>query len=235
MKLLEICIDSAESALAAKNGGADRLEVCSSLAAGGTTPSHALTDYCVQTLGMPSMMMIRPHDGGFVYCDEDLKIMISSIETAKRIGVQGIVFGVLTSDRKIDIETCKRLIDAADGQETTFHRAIDIAVNPVESVQQLEELGFSRVLTSGQKATAFEGATTIRKMVDACTNMSILAGAGVNASNVADLIARTGVSEVHASASVSVDESRSETEVSFGSSRRCTCADAVRELKRVMR
>ena len=181
------------------------------------------------------MMMIRPHDGGFVYSDEDLKIMISNIETAKRIGVQGVVFGVLTPDQKIDIEACERLNDVADDLETTFHRAIDIVVNPVESVQQLEELGFNRVLTSGQKATALEGATTIREMVEASKNMSILAGSGVNASNVAELISLTGVNEVHASASVSVDESRSETEVSFGSSRRSTCADAVRELRRVMR
>ena len=229
--ILEICIDSYASALAAKNGGADRLELCSALAVGGTTPSSSLVEQCVNELGMPSMMMIRPHDGGFVYSEHDLCTMIGSIEVAKSIGVQGVVFGVLTSDRKIDTETCRRLLEHCNGLETTFHRAIDVAEDPLTSLAAVESLGFDRVLTSGQQRTAIEGADLIRKMVHQSNSIKILAGSGVNADNVADLISQAGVREVHASASNLSSESQTQGDVTFGDGRRVTCETIVAQLK----
>ena len=232
MILLEICIDSYASALAAKIGGADRLEICSALAIGGTTPSSSLVEQCVNEIEMPSMMMIRPHDGGFVYSDDDLRVMIGSIGVAKSIGVQGIVFGALTEDRRIDVESCKRLLEQTEGLETTFHRAIDVAIEPLDALATIEQLGFDRVLTSGQSSTAIEGANLIQQMVQQSSTIKILAGSGVNAANVSELVQRTGVSEVHASASVGISETQTQGEVSFGENRRTTCEDKVRNIKR---
>ena len=230
--LLEICIDSYASALAAKNGGADRLEICSALAVGGTTPSTSLVERCVNELDIPCMMMIRPHDGGFVYDQDDLRTMVGSIRIAQSAGVRGVVFGALTMNGKIDLESCQRLLEAADGLETTFHRAIDVAAEPLEGLAQIEELGFDRVLTSGQKSTAIQGADLIYQMVKQSRSISILAGSGVNASNVMELIQQTGVQEVHASASSATAESpQTQGEVSFGIDRRVTCENKVRELK----
>ena len=228
---LEICIDSLASARAARNGGADRLEVCSALAIGGTTPSTSLVEQCVNEVGIPTMMMIRPHDGGFVYSDDDLCVMIGSIGVAKSIGVQGIVFGALTADRRIDIDACKRLLEQAEGLETTFHRAIDVASEPLAALAEIEQLGFDRVLTSGQAATAIEGADLICQMVQQSSTIKILAGSGVNASNVLDLIKQTDIREVHASASVATVDTSSKGGVSFGENHRVTSEEKVQQIK----
>lgn len=230
--ILEICIDSYASALAAKNGGADRLELCNALAVGGTTPGSSLVEQCVNELGMPSMMMIRPHGGGFVYSEGDLRTMIGSIKVAKSIGVQGVVFGALTSDQEIDVETCRRLLEHCNGLETTFHRAIDVAVDPLDSLATIESLEFDRVLTSGQQPTAIEGADLIRQMVDQSSDIKIVAGSGVNADNVADLISQTGTHEVHASASNLSSEPQTQGKVTFGDGRRVTCKTKVAQLKK---
>ncbi|TWT59288.1 copper homeostasis protein CutC [Allorhodopirellula solitaria] len=229
--LLEICIDSFQSAAAAKAGGADRLEVCSSLAAGGTTPSYALVEQCVVDLKMPVMMMIRPHDGGFVYDEADVETMKRDIEIAKSIGVQGIVLGALTSERMIDHETCGRLIDAAAALEVTFHRAFDLVPNPLAAVEELETLGFHRVLTSGQQRTALAGAELIAGLTERAASLCILAGGGVNADNARQLVERTGVQEVHGSASVLANDGQSLGNVSFGTQRRVTNAAQVRAIQ----
>lgn len=229
--LLEICIDSIASAKAAKRGGADRLEVCSALALGGTTPSFGLLEQCVTDLQMPSMMMIRPHDGNFVYDADHLETMLTDIEVAKSTGAQGVVFGCLTAEGEIDLESCQRLIDACDGLETTFHRAFDVVPNPLEAFRQLQEIGFDRLLTSGQQPSALEGASLIRQLVDESTTTTILAGAGVSAATVEDLVRQTGVCEVHASASIAVDAAQSGAQVSFGAARRETDETLVASIK----
>jgi copper homeostasis protein len=229
--LLEVCVDSFASALAAKVGGADRLEVCSALAIGGTTPSFGLVEQCVAELQMPVMMMIRPHDGGFVYDNDHVNTMLRNIKIAKSIGVQGIVFGALTPEKTIDRETCQRLIEAAGSVETTFHRAFDIVPDPLRSLAELEAFGFDRVLTSGQQTTAIAGANLIRKLVAEASVLKVVAGAGVNAQNVCQLIEQTGVQEVHASASVPAMDAQTSRTVSFGPKRRLTCADKVQAIK----
>ena len=229
--LLEVCVDSFASAVAAKAGGADRLEVCSALAAGGTTPSLGFVQQCVAELEMPVMMIIRPHDGGFVYDREHTETMLRDIHLAKSLGIKGVVFGALTHKQTIDRETCQRLIEAAGSLETTFHRAFDIVPDPVTSLLELESLGFNRVLTSGQQETAIAGAHLIRRLVDEATVLKIVAGAGVNPRNACHLIEQTGVQEVHASASVAAMDDQSSEAVSFGAQRRLTCADQVRAIK----
>jgi len=232
--LLEICIDSIASATAAKAGGADRLEVCNALAIGGTTPSYGLLEQCVISLQMPSMMMIRPHDGSFVYDDDHLETMLADIKVAKSIGAQGVVFGCLTAKRRIDIGSCERLMDACDGLETTFHRAFDVLDDPLEAFGHIQQLGFTRLLTSGQQATALEGASLIRQLANESTTTTVLAGAGISSDTVADLVSQTGVHEIHASASVAVDTVQSGQNVSFGSGRRETDKDLVAAIKRCL-
>lgn len=229
--LLEICIDSFASAAAAKAGGADRLEVCSALSAGGTTPSFGLVKQCVTKLKIPVMMMVRPHDGGFVYDNDHIGTMLRDIEIAKLIGVQGIVFGALTAERTLDRETCQRLIDAAGTLETTFHRAFDLVPDPAKTLGELETLGINRVLTSGQQETALAGARLIRSLTQQAGSLNVLAGAGVNAENAVELVDQTGVQEIHASASVAATDEQSHGEISFGAQRRLTCASKVRAIK----
>lgn len=230
--LLEICIDSIESAVAAKTGGADRLEVCSSLAGGGTTPSYGLVKQCVEDIQLPVMMMIRPHEGGFVYRENDLDTMLADIEIAKSIGVCGVVFGALTDERHVHLAHCQRLFAAAQPLQTTFHRAFDIVADPIESFDQIVEMGFDRLLTSGQAATAQEGIPMIRQLCERAQNrMAILAGAGVNAHNALPIVSATGVREVHASASV-LGQGQSLGDVQYGMDRRVTCVELVRSIWR---
>lgn len=232
--LLETCIDSFASAAAAKVGGAERLEVCGALAIGGTTPSRGLVEQCVTDLEMPVMMMVRPHDGGFIYDNDHIDTMLRDIEVAKSIGVQGIVFGALTDQRTLDRETCRRLIDAAESLETTFHRAFDLVPEPLAALDELETLGFTRVLTSGQRTTAFSGARLIRELTDRASSLTVLAGAGVNAENARQLVELTGVREIHASASVLAKDEQAHGDISFGSQRRITCPIKVRAIKDAM-
>lgn len=227
--LLEVCVDSFESVIAAREGGADRLEVCGPLATGGTTPSYGFVERCVDVSGLPVMMMIRPHDGDFHYDHDDVAIMKRDIEVAKKIGVSGVVFGALRGDA-LDENACCTLLDAAGDMETTFHRAFDLVADPLEAFQWIEEAGFSRLLTSGQRATAGEGATLIGELVKRSTTTRVLAGSGVNASNVASLIETTGVTEVHASASRLSGE-RCAAEVAFGDQRRVTDASLVHSIR----
>lgn len=236
--LLEVCVDSAASAKNAKLGGADRLEVCAALALGGTTPSFGLVEFCVADLQMPVMMMVRPHDGGFEYSDDDIDLMLTEIEVAKSIGVQGVVFGALQSDPAnhgrlaIHLDQCRTLVEAADELETTFHRAFDVVADPLEAFDSLQSLGVTRLLTSGQAATAFEGAELIQRLVSLDSDVSILAGAGVRPDNVRDVIERTGVREVHASASRPIGATNVQSgDVSFGDARRISDSQLVQEIK----
>lgn len=231
--LVEICIDSVQSAIAAQDGGADRLEVCGSLATGGTTPSHGLVRACREQTWLPVMMMIRPHDGGFVYDDNDVKTMLRDIEVAKQLEVQGVVFGALTPDLAIDVLTMARLISAAKPLQITFHRAFDVCADPVRYVHELIQLGVDRILTSGQAATAVDGAGLLRNLVgQAAGQLTIVAGSGINATNAASLVASTGVSEIHASASKPLQVAVSNGDVTFGTNRRGTDAELVRRLVR---
>ncbi|NOZ40633.1 MAG: copper homeostasis protein CutC [Planctomycetes bacterium] len=233
--LLEICIDSIESALAAKEGGADRLEVCSSLAGGGTTPSLGLVKQCVADIQLPVMMMIRPHEGGFVYQENDLEAMLTDIESAQSIGVRGVVFGALTAERQIDLEQCQRLLTAATSLQTTFHRAFDLVVDPIQSLNQLIELRFDRLLTSGQTASAQAGIPLIRQLCDhAQERITLLAGAGVNSQNAQQIVTATGVCELHASASV-LGSGQSQGNVQFGTDRRVTSVELVRAIRQSLR
>ena len=199
MTLVEAAVETIEEALAAKRAGADRIELCANLGVGGTTPSAGLIASVVQQANHPVLVMIRPRGGDFVYAADEIDAMIEDIDRARPLGIAGIVTGALRSDGSVDVESMRRLMSPASGLPVTFHRAFDVVANRTEALEQVIDLGASRVLTSGGAATALEGAVAIAMLVDqAGERVSIVAGGKIREQNARDVIARTGVREVHA-------------------------------------
>ena len=198
MILVEAAVETLESAPAAERAGADRIELCVNLDDGGTTPSTGLTAAVVDGTQLPVFVLIRPRAGDFVYDDDEIDLMTRDVETAGIIGVAGIVTGALTSDRGIDVEQTRALLKAAAGLPVTFHRAFDSTISKPDALEQLIDLGVTRVLTSGGAPTALEGAEVIAALVtQARDRITVVAGGGIREHNVSDVIARAGVREVH--------------------------------------
>jgi copper homeostasis protein len=196
--LVEAAVETLESALAGERAGADRIELCINLNEGGTTPSTGLTAAVVDGTHLPVFVLIRPRAGDFVYADDEIDLMSRDIETAGIIGVAGIVTGALNSDYSVDVELTRSLVKAAAGMPVTFHRAFDAITSKSDALEQLIDLGVTRVLTSGGATTATEGADVIAALVDqARDRITIIAGGGIREHNVSDVIARTRVREVH--------------------------------------
>ncbi|NAW64919.1 copper homeostasis protein CutC [Photobacterium halotolerans] len=197
---LEVCIDNIESLHAAQQGGASRIELCSSLALGGLTPSVGLMHQAARIAKVPVYAMIRPRQGDFLFSGEDMEVMLADIHAARQIGLQGVVMGVLTAQGKVDTAQLTELMKAATGLGVTFHRAIDQCDNYTEALDAIMSAGCERVLSSGLQSTALEGAETLADMVRYCGDrLSIMAGAGITASNAAKIVAQTGVKELHLS------------------------------------
>ncbi|MDE7413877.1 MAG: copper homeostasis protein CutC [Muribaculaceae bacterium] len=196
---LEICTGDPEGVLAAIKGGADRVELCSGLAEGGLTPSAAMIRYSAQRI--PTNVLIRPRAGDFVYSPDELDVMAEDIRIAVENGAQGIVTGALTPEGEVDVEACRYLLKAAAGLDNTFHRAFDVVANPERALEEIIELGFARVLTSGQSSSAEAGAFKIASLKkQAGKRISIMAGAGVTPKNIASLVMTSRADEIHASA-----------------------------------
>lgn len=195
----EACVETYEEAILAEERGANRIELCSDLANDGLTPSFELMKKTISNLKIPVMTMVRPRAGNFVYSEEEIREMKSEIDLAKKAGAAGIVFGLLTSDNKIDIKNTQILADYAVPLPVTFHKAIDELENPVDGVIELLKIeNIKRILTSGGKPTAWEGQETIRKMIQAAGDKIIILVAGkVLDSNVEEIRKITGVRELH--------------------------------------
>ena len=205
MATLEICAGSVESAVAARDGGAQRIELCAALEVGGVTPSAGLIAEARKVEGLILNVIIRPRGGDFLYNEYEVACMEEDIRTCKRLGVDGVVIGALTADGDIDTVTCKRLIDTADGMSVTFHRAFDMCRDPQKALEELITLGCNRVLTSGQAPTAEAGIELLGKLVkQANGRIIIMPGCGVNSKNAAKTLKATGANEIHASARKSV-------------------------------
>jgi len=196
--LVEACVDSIDSALAAAAGGAGRLELCDNLAEGGTTPSAGAIAVCREQVGIPLFVLVRARGGDFLYSDADADAMVRDVGVARKLGADGVVIGGLRADGSLDLALTRRLLDAARPMGVTFHRAFDVCRDADAALEELITLGVDRVLTSGQAATASEGASTIAHLVRrAAGRIGILAGGGVNEENAAALVATTGVREIH--------------------------------------
>lgn len=196
--LVEACVDSVESSRAAEVGGADRLELCDNLVEGGTTPSAGMILECRARVRIPIYVMIRPRGGDFLYAEPEVAVMERDIALAQELGADGVVFGMLTNAGKVNHKLTARLVSRSFPLDVTFHRAIDVARDPLEALDVLIDVGVDRVLTSGGSAKALSGARVIQAMVDrARGRIGILAGSGVNERNAAQVVRRTGVREIH--------------------------------------
>jgi copper homeostasis protein len=198
--LLEISLETAENAAAAERGGADRIELCSETAVGGLTPSESLMEAIRACVKIPIFAMIRPRPGSFVYSQEEFQTMRASIELAKRMRMDGVVLGILTEGRRVDVVRTRELVEVCKGlgMEVTFHRAIDEAADLLEALEGIIQTGADRILTSGGKPTALDGADLIAELVTKSRGqVTILPGAGINADNVQEVARRTGAREFH--------------------------------------
>jgi copper homeostasis protein len=199
---IEVCADSIDSALIAQSAGACRVELCDNLPVGGTTPSIAQIEIARKLLHIKLYVLIRPRGGDFLYNDVEFKTMKSDIHHCGKIGCDGVVIGILHADGSIDESRCKELINIAHSYSmgVTFHRAFDCCRNLFEGMEDIIAIGCERILTSGGKNTALEGAFVIRQLIRQAGNrIIIMPGAGITSENVVELIERTGLKELHGS------------------------------------
>ena len=200
--LLEVIADSVEDALTIESCGADRIELVSALSEGGVTPSLALVEQTVKAVALPVMVMIRPHARSFCYSETDLSVMRRDIALAREAGAAGVVLGCLNEEGLLAEKTLSLLLEECGGLEVTFHRAIDKAADPLETVRILRSYPrVKRVLTSGGQGAITENCELLRRMVSE-NGPKILAGSGLTAENIKEVIDASGVDEVHVGTAV---------------------------------
>jgi copper homeostasis protein len=176
----------------------DRIELCINLDEGGTTPPKGLTSAVAAAIGIPLFVLVRPRSGDFVYSVEEIETILGDIEVARDIGVDGIVAGALTAEGRIAVAETRAFVETAGGLPVTFHRAFDVVAEQSHALDELIDVGVRRILTSGGKSTALDGAAAIARLVDqAGDRITIVAGGGIRESNVRAVIERTRVTEVH--------------------------------------
>ena len=196
--LVEICTGSLDDAFEAQLGGADRIELNSSLFQGGLTPSLGTLIEAKQRLTIPVFCMIRPRSGGFCYTDNEFAVMERDVDLAVAHGADGIVLGVLREDGAVDVNRTKSLLARVGTCQTVFHRAFDVVPDPWLALEQLIDLGVTRILTSGQEETVYNGCQLIRQLIEkADGRIEILPGGGIDAFNVRDVLERTGTQQIH--------------------------------------
>jgi copper homeostasis protein len=231
--LLEVCVDSPAGFHAAIEGGADRIELCSSLAVGGLTPSPGFMAFAAKS-ACPSRAMIRPRVGSYVFSEDEIDVMRRDIDTARAAGLSGVVIGANLVSGALDEKTTARLAHHAAGLELTLHRSVDLSPKPLDAVDIAIGLGFRTILTSGGSLKAPDGAETVAAMVArAGDRLEILGGSGLNPGNVVAFIQKTGVKAVHGSFSAPWPEI-DQNLVRFGfigNDARETSRDAVRRVR----
>lgn len=203
--LLETIVASLDDARAGAAGGADRFELCSALALGGLTPSIGALAAIKRQVEIPVMCMIRPREGGMAYSEGEFSTMLSDASFALEAGADGLVFGFLLPDGGVDVDRTARMVRLAEEAssperriQTVFHRAFDVAARPDEALEQLVDLGVTRILTSGRASTAEKGMEEIRRLVERSDGrIEILPGGGITAENVGRIVEGAGVNQVH--------------------------------------
>lgn len=198
--IIEIATSDFLTTKSAVEGGADRIELCSNLAEGGTTPSYGHIKQCREAFDLLIYPIIRPRGGDFLYNNEEFEIMLQDVKLCKQLGCDGVVIGLLNSNGSIDIKRTAVLIEAAYPLGVTFHRAFDRCLDPFEAMEQLIEIGCERILTSGQKPTAPEAIELIAQLnKTADERIIIMPGSGVRKENIKMLAEKTGCVEFHSS------------------------------------
>lgn len=202
--ILEVCIDSVESALAAQRGGARRVELCADLANGGTTPSAGMISKVRDRISIDLSVMVRPRPGDFIYSDIEFDIMKSDVSAARGMGADGVVVGVMTAKGEIDVEKTKSLVQLARPMSVTFHRAFDECVDLPQALDRLKDTGVNRILTSGGKGEIGKNIDALAHLViRAGSSLNVMAGGGITSENVEDIVGRAHVKEVHVLSAVS--------------------------------
>ena len=206
-KLLEIACFNVESCIQAQLAGADRIEFCADYSLGGITPNHEDILKAKAALHIPLHVIIRPRGGNFVYTENEIELMKKDIVFCKQNNINGVVFGVLNQDNTINTTFNKKLVDLAENMSTTFHRAVDECKNLESAFNQLIELGFTRVLTSGGKTNAAEGVPDLKTLQQKFgKQITIIPGGGIRSTNLTDILEQTGCFEFHSAALTTTKE-----------------------------
>jgi copper homeostasis protein len=201
--IFELCAETIGACLAARDGGANRIELCSALSEDGLTPSHGFLKVAIEESGLPVHGLVRPRGGNFFYSKEEIAMMEEDIRHMRELGAAGVVLGVLQTDNTVDLDVTKRLVDLAGPLEVTFHRAFDQTPSLYESLERVIEAGCDRVLTSGGQSDAMTGAPVLAKLVkQADTRIEVAVGGGLRLSNAAKLAALTNATSFHGSLNV---------------------------------
>ena len=196
--LVEACVDSVQSAIAAETGGAQRLELCASLNDGGTTPSAGTIAAIKAHVAIPVFVIVRPRGGDFFYDAHELDVTRRDIAVALDLGADGLVIGALGPDARIDHQVVRSLLRDVGAVPITFHRAFDVAADLDDALDALVSLGIRRVLTSGGAMTALEGVHRLASLVTrAAGRIEVMAGGGIRAEHVETIVRQSGVREIH--------------------------------------
>lgn len=198
---LEICVEDMDGLAACIRAGVDRVELCSALALGGLTPSAGFMQQAAGC-GLPVYALIRPRPGGFCYDEDEITAICADISIARSAGLAGVVLGAALPDGRLNLPALSRMSAAAKGMGRSLHRVVDLVPDPMVAIDQAVALGFERILTSGQAASAPDGADCLAAMqAHAAGRIEIMAGAGLTADNILPLARRTGIRAFHASCS----------------------------------
>lgn len=202
-RLLECCVDSVESALAAAEGGADRLELCAGLIIGGISPGLALLEQVRMCCDLPVRVLLRPRFGDFLYTEYEFRILQREVALFREAGADGIVIGCLRGDGSLHMEQLEKLVAAAGSMKVTLHRAFDVCADPMQAYGQARELGIDTILTSGQESSCLAGMPLLKQLSrlekETC-GPRIMAGAGVTPAVIREFLTETEISCYHLSA-----------------------------------
>jgi copper homeostasis protein len=203
--VLEICVESVDRAVAAERGGAHRIELCADLSSGGITPSAGMMRVARANLRIPIHILIRPRAGDFLYTDREFEIMESDIDTAKQLGMDGVVLGLLDQKRRVDVERTARMVKLAHPLPVTFHRAFDLCQDLPVALEDVIRTGAARILTSGGQARAIEGLAPLATLVGAAAGrIVVMPGGGIALDDVSRVLCRTAAREIHTSLRVAM-------------------------------
>ncbi len=204
--ILEVCVDSVESAVAAEKGGAARVELCCALLEGGLTPSAGAVALARKSLRIGLNVIIRPRGGDFLYSGAEHEVMLRDIDTAKELGADGVVIGVLTASGDVDVAPTRELVDRARPMSVTFHRAFDMTRDPFAALEALVELGIDRVLTSGQEESAMAGLGLLRELVARAEGrMVVMVCGNLHENNIETIAKETRAKELHVTGFIDVE------------------------------